>query len=521
MRWPLFICLMVTTFATIILARMPANASVTVSGSVSRIISSTEFSFYTGYPYDHVPVFYSQSMVTPTGSVIRVGENVTVVGAFNRSGQLLATSVQVGSTAGPYHIDTWALDGAGNAHVTEGLNASAASVNLLVTYALGGGKARSDCSSGTRSCKSAFYLDYAMAVDPYPSSCNDYPNNLVVEAATESWFLHDTGYTDSSHRVYGKDASGTCTIFAMNPNSPGLQAWWRAFLQANATGFNAIYFDSNSMDVPDAGWFPTGGGCDPWPHVCTSMEEIANNSAEVAARVNFANAMYYSNGSPMYGFYQQADLNNPALDLAALAASSSFLGVTCEGCIASPGRVNPGNYSRVLNEMAAVAESPRGSFVLISNGSYPTGSANQIFQRLVTTGIVWVAYEEGRTMVQPNLEYSTDNLAIWPEDLIYPSNPLETMVTGALNLEVVPGVYRREFARCYQQGVLFGQCAAVVNATGSGVYIQASWFRQTYGHVITLSGGDVLSGGVANRAGMNYVPGVTVLPAGGALLLAP
>jgi hypothetical protein len=182
--------------------------------------------------------------------------------------------------------------------------------------------------------------------------------------------------------------------------------------------------------------------------------------------------------------------------------------------------VRPTVYSRVLDEMAAVNTTP-AAFMLISHGNSPAGSATQILQRLVTTGIVWLGYSEGHTIVQPDLETNTKNLAIWPEDLIYPSFPLESMLTNSSDLLVAPGVYRREFSSCYQQGVLFGACATIVNANASAVAIQSSWLHQTYHHTVTLGGGDVLSGGVANISGASFIPGLTWVQAGGAILLAP
>jgi hypothetical protein len=182
--------------------------------------------------------------------------------------------------------------------------------------------------------------------------------------------------------------------------------------------------------------------------------------------------------------------------------------------------VRPNLYASVLSEMAAV-DASSGAYLLLSHGNFATGSAAQILQRLVTTGIVWLGYSEGHTIVQPDLEANTNNLAVWPEDLIYPSGPRQSMVRGANDLQVAPGVYRREFAACYQRGVAIGQCAAIVNANSAPVAVQATWLSQSYRHVVTLSGGDVLSGGVANIAGGAFVPTSTTIQGGGALLLSP
>jgi len=505
------------TFFLIVPAQRAA-ASTIVSGPVTSIVSSGEFVFQTGAPRGHVGVFYSASMVVPSGSRIAVGQSVTVDGSFNSLGQLVATQVTVGSSGstGPYHIATYAYD----SYFGQSQNVSAASINLLLSYAQGNDKSVLDCHSGTRSCKAVFYVNVNHEFDYSPSSCVNHPDADVLAAASESWFVHNPGYNDSAHRIYGKSASG-CLIWLMNPMSVGMRSWWLSYLRNVADSYDLYFLDSDPMDVPDATYFPSsGGGCNPWPSVCRSTQEIPDNPTEVLARATFANAMNHKNGSPMHFFFQQASFNT-TLDMSAFTASNRLIGITCEGCVstyASP--VRPTLYARVLNEMAAADASP-GAYLLTSHGNFPAGSALQILQRLVTTGIVWLAYSEGHTVVQPDLESNTNNLPVWPEDLIYPSGPVQSMISSSNDLQVSSGIWRREFTTCYQMGHLFGHCAVIVNSTANALAVPAGWLSQSYHHVITLSGGDVLSGGIANVGGATFVPNVTKLPASGALLLAP
>ncbi len=430
--------------------------------------------------------------------------NTTLVGPTPRT---------LGAT-GPYHIATWAYDDSSG----QGTAVSASTINQLVSYAQGDQKSLADCHSISNGCKAVFYFDPNHLFGG--TSCTFHPDSYAIAASSESWFVHDTGYTDASHRVHGVRHSG-CYVWEMNPNSSDSQSWWRNYLQRVADNYDLYVVDDDSMDVIDAGYFShTGGGCLPYPSFCHSTQEIPNDAAEVVARANFVNAMNYANGSPMHFFFQQASFAY-ALDLSAFTASNRFVGMTCEGCIATtliP--IRPNMYKPVLDEMALVNATP-ASYLLISRGSFPAGSATQILQRLVTLGIVWLAYSEGHTVVQPDLEFKdTSNLAIWPEDLIYPSHPTESMVTSSNDLQVSPGVYRREFATCYQRGVAFGRCAAVVNSTASTVTVESSWLQQTYRHVITLAGGDVLSGGTADVTDAPFVPNSTSVQPGGTVLLA-
>lgn len=392
-------------------------------------------------------------------------------------------------------------------------------MNQLLSYAQGNGKAVADCHSGTRSCKAVFYMNVNHEWSSTPSSCTSHPDADVLAAASESWFIHNTGFSDSAHRVYGKSGSG-CTIWLMNPLSVGMQTWWRNYLRSVADSYDVYFLDSDPMDVPDAGFFPgSGGGCSPWPSLCHSTQEIPDNAAEVLARATFANAMSHSDGSPMQFIFQQASFNS-ALDMSAFSTTNRFIGITCEGCIATyASPVRPALYSRVLNEMAA-ANASSGAYLLTSHGNFASGSSMQILQRLVTTGIVWLAYSEGHTVVQPDLESNTTNLPVWPEDLIYPSGPVQSMVSNSNDLQVTSGVWRREFTTCYQMGRFFGRCAVIVNSTSSTLPVPSAWLSQSYRHVITLSGGDALSGGIANVTGAAFTPNSTTLPASGALFLA-
>ena len=91
---------------------------------------------------------------------------------------------------------------------------------------------------------------------------------------------------------------------------------------------------------------------------------------------------------------------------------------------------------------------------------------------------------------------------------------------GHNDLEVAPGVYRREFGACYNQGVTFGQCAVIMNTTGSPVTVQPSWLTQPYQHQVTMDGGDVQSGGTVNVEGAGFTAGSTAVVRRDAILIA-
>jgi hypothetical protein len=90
---------------------------------------------------------------------------------------------------------------------------------------------------------------------------------------------------------------------------------------------------------------------------------------------------------------------------------------------------------------------------------------------------------------------------------------------GHNNVQVAPGVYRREFRSCYRRQARFGRCAAIVNTTSTPVVVKRSWLRQSYHHQITFAGGDVQSGGTIDLRGAPFGAGSTVVAPGDALLL--
>jgi hypothetical protein len=490
---------------------IPVQAGILVSGLpgvLGTVKSSTEFVYQTGYPNGLVPVSYSATMVSPAGAKVQRGETVTVVGSFCCDGLLTATKVIIGY---PYKIATMARDES----YGQGQSASAKAVVQLVAYARGDNKAVSDCHSIAGGCKAVFYFDYNHPYNPSPG-CSYQPDGQFVAAASESWFQHWPGYSDSAHRVYGEGPPGsfTCLIWQTNPNSSGAQNWWREYLRTNANNFDLYFLDDDASDVVDATYFPSGGGCSPWPSYCHATNEVPNDTAEEQARANFVNAMTHTNGSPMYFFSNGSIL----LDL---AYTNRLIGESCEGCIANDARgIVPADYAAQLNQMASMNKAP-GALVLISKGHWAAGSPEQLLQRLVTIGITWLAYDEGHTILMENLEDNTTRLAVWPEELIYPAFPLESMKTSANDLEVASGVYRREFATCSLAGIPFGRCAVVLNANAANVTIPSTWFVQSYTHAITLSGGDVLSGGRVNLAGGSFIPGLTEVAGGAAILLSP
>jgi hypothetical protein len=497
-----------------------------ISGTVTTVKSSTEFVYQTGAPRALVPVNYSESVVIPAGKTISVGQTVSVIGEFDAKGHLSATNVSISGVTGPgpYHIATWAND----LYFSEGSLANPAQVSKYVSYAesgLNNSKALDDCKSFPGTCKSVYYFDPSDVY--FSTTCPYAPDAAIIAAASENWFVHQQGYTDSAHRVNGvmhQNCNGTTLqipIWTTNDGSASVQAWWNAELQNNADGFDLGFMDDTQSRVVDQYYYRSGGGCLPWPSLCSTTQEVTDDASVRAGHVSFVNAMTHRNGQPWKFAFNSLNFDGQQVSVSVqlLTATSRFVAGVCEGCAISNGRIEAQNYSRILDTMNAVNATP-GAFILHSTDRAPNGSSTEISERLITTGLVWLGYSEGHTIAWPDLEDSSQSLAVWPEDLLYPSDPIQTMGSGSNDLQVIPGVWRREFRSCYQAGVPLGPCAALVNSTSNGVVVQASWLTQAYGHIVSLTGGDIISGGSASVSSAAFQPGTTAIPASGALLLA-
>lgn len=426
----------------------------------------------------------------------------------------------------PSHIPTWAFD----EYFGQGVNATTAQVAQYVSYAEGGqgdNKATVDCDSGaTKNCSSVFYFDpnflYAS------TTCPGAQAQAVLSVAAESWFVHDSGYSDLAHRVQG-NYSQVCNggyvsvpVYLMDDANPAVQSFFQSYIQSIGDGWDAYFMDDTSGRVLTQAYGPGGGFCqnNPPNHYCMATQEYPTDASVVAAHDAFANAMNHVSGSPMQFFFNGVGFSGSTVEnLGILQGSNRFLGAICENCIVNNGTLRPTMYANVLTAMAQIDAIPGAAFVELNMSTAASGSVYEHQQRVITTAVAWLGFSPGQTIVFPDLENNTSNLAVWPEDQIYPTQPVESMVTSASDIQVAPGVYVREFAECYNAGVAIGQCAAVLNSTTSAVTVEKSWLKQSYTHLLALTGGDALSGGTMSLTSDYFVANTTQVQASLATLL--
>jgi hypothetical protein len=428
---------------------------------------------------------------------------------------LPAAFIASGST--PAHIETWAIDdgcsgggGASSALVRRWLTVAESNCGPLVN------KANRDCQTKRVDyCSVVQYMDtdwiYADALLPLPRK------------TPSDWWLHAPGSATGA-RIFGHQEGGG---YLLNQSVPAVRDWFSDYVRRYYNADTGLVMDDQSPSLSEELYYSTCG--------CKTTHEIASDSVLRAAHNAMSAALKHRNGSQ----FLQVDNTlapNPFLPqgLNMLDSAAGVDGLIAEGEPEQYGGVMDPYYSTLLDQIAYIQDRTAAFVVPMSHGYANAPTLMQ--SRRVQEATVLLGFEPDRIVDWADLEVGSTHLSVWPEEGIYPSEPLESMQapggngclagtgvvcsTGGHNdLEVAPGIYRREFGSCALYSVAFGPCAAVVNSTAAPVAVRSSWLRQNYGHVVTLVGGDVQSGGRISLKGAAFSANSTVVPAHDALLL--
>lgn len=412
----------------------------------------------------------------------------------------------------PAHVATWAYDDGCNG----GTGATAALVQGWVSYAesncgASASKALTDChGTGRTECTAVAYLDTNKIYgDSVP----------IAQSAQEGWWLHVPGYGDQAHRLRTSDFGGG---YLLNQRNPAVRGWFRNYVQTKLNSYDALMMDDTNASLA-AELFDTGQ---------TRSDEITTDAALRDAHEAMASAVTHANGSPLLQIDNGLNVN-PYLPtpFGMLNKPSAVNGLIAEGEPMSNGTMT-GYYSTLLDDLAYVDHTSNDFIVLLS---YDASGA--LRARRVQAATTLLGYKTDHVVSWSDLEQNSDNLAVWPEQGLVPTRPVQTMGAptgsgclagtgrvcargGHNDLQVAPGVYRREFAACFNHGSAIGKCAVIVNTTGGAVTIKRAWLTQRYSHQITFVGGDVQSGGTIDVAGAPLTAGATAVGAHDASLLA-
>jgi hypothetical protein len=416
----------------------------------------------------------------------------------------------------PAHIETWAIDDG----CSGGVHAGERFVRDWVTFAethcdSAARKARRDCRGRHRTfCRVMQYLDTDWQ---FPA---DTQRARLGRASGGGWWLHSPG---GGGPIFSSTFGGG---YLINQTRASARAFFGSFVRRNYNRDDGLLMDWQSPSLAQELYYADCG--------CASTSEVRTSAELRASHQQMSAALRHRNGAP----FMQIDNSLPPNQylpqgLGMLNHSIGIDGWSIEGVPEDDGTMDP-FYANLLDQMAYIVTKTRSLVIPMSRGA--AGASYQSQSRRVQEATVLLAYRPGRVVDWAELEDGNGHLAVWPEEGIYPTRPLQSMRapggrgclsgTGVLcthgghnSVRVAHGVYRREFGSCYFRSKHFGSCAVILNATGSGVTVKRSWLRRTYHHQITFKGGDVQSGGSLDFTGAPFRPGTTAVPARDALLL--
>ncbi len=414
------------------------------------------------------------------------------------------------------HLDTWAYDDGCNG----GAGAQSMLVRKWVTFAESNcgpeaTKARTDChANGITYCYVMQYLDTNW----------DFTDQIqVASAASGDLWLH-APTTQPFSDIYSSGPGGGRL---MNQSSPVVRSFFQSYVRANYNADDGLLMDWQSPSLSQELSYSTCG--------CSSTVELPTNRMLRAAHREMAAAMTHRDGRP----FVQADNSlppNPYLPqgLKMLDPAMGVDGWVAEGAPEDDGILDR-YYSTLLDQMAYITTRTKGFVTLLSYGAARAGYQQRA--RRVQEATVLLGFKPAQLVDWADLERGSPHLAVWPEEGVYPTDPVESMSSpggrgclegvgvvcsrgGHNSLLVAPGVYRRVFRVCYSRRISFGACAAIVNTTGRPMAVRPSWLSGVaFGHRVTFVGGDVQSGGTIRVEGLPFHAGSTVVAARDAMLL--
>jgi len=416
----------------------------------------------------------------------------------------------------PGHIQTWAFDDGCNG----GSGASAALVRGWLSFAEtncgpAAAKARNDCHhAGRVFCKVMQYLD--------TDWISKYGAINATTAAFGNWWLHEPA-PNQNLIISGPPGAGS---EAIDQSQPAVRSFFSSYVREHYNSDDGLFMDDQGTSLSQFLFYSSCG--------CSSTSEIRTNRQLVAAHEAMSAALRHRNGAP----FEQVDNAlppNPFLPegFEMLNRATGVDALAGDGLPVRNGVIDP-YYSTLLDQIAFADTRTRAALLLIGEGQAGTPYEDQ--GRRIQEATMLLGYRQGHLIDAAELEQNSRDLAVWPEEAIYPTRPLETMRAprgrgclggtggvctrgGHTNLQVARGVYRRVFAACYRGRVAIGPCAAIVNTTDHPVAVRGAWLRRRFRHQITFSGGDVQSGGSLRLAGAPFVAGRTAVAPGDAMLL--
>src|ERR1700694_1685190 len=510
---------------------VPLSQRWLIAGAI--VCSIIFFCTYRFHNWGQRPGYQGQStQLTLASAIVPLTSSAKFVASANHS-------------AVPLHVPNWAYVG----QFRENLSATVEEINRNLTYgedagAVGNpaGNVASICgNSNARPCRSVLYLNannatinngkcgtrYGESVD-FP-----YGHGNWLSHARESWYIHVAGTSSSpATRLYGVQRRPcghrySVTNYVINQADPGFIQWINDALQNSVFNdglvkpdlYSALMVDNTlPKQVRFYSYVGEERSCgNPLKSLSNSEVKIVSNDCSMSAEypsdeayqkmhLVFLNSLRHSPNGPYHGqpfdtFYN--GLVTP--DMTLLVGGPHVLGGICEGCVVSGGRpASAKSIANLLDIASHVNNKTTKSLVVLSSGSHDIGSQEQLRDRRLHRAALWLSFKEKQTISWANLEAGQPTQSPeWPEDFIYPRNPLQSMLAGSAGQHgaadlIVDGpypaaVYRREFTDCTVgtsgRAVPIGRCAVLLNLSSSPVAVQQDWLSAKYAHHLGFCSG--------------------------------
>jgi hypothetical protein len=439
--------------------RMPMSttSSITVSGPIVAVISSTEFQIQAGAGCGYLHIFTNSSTVfSPSGAKPAVGLNAQATGTGSCATSVTATKVVLSSTIStvPKHVITGAYLFSSDGVTSHGrpFSAYGSTLTWAETYA--------GTNASAAGIKTIFYTNPNRTQQGDPLFTSD-----------ESTFAH----TCSGSRIVQPGTSPP--LYLMNPNSSDLVSLYKSYVakQLSQQHFDAI-FDDEPYDWYALSAMPCNYVASTWLNAYVNEEKAVGHPV-------------FYNGLGNFG----ANISiSPDIQL-----NPGAIGGMGEGCYSA--RWNPrlayGPYWTAFENTEITMAAQNKIFICYSNDLTTASSA--IASRIYTYASFLLTYNLSTSMIWEYYE-TASGYTVEPESELVAQSPVVATPSSVSSLKTSTGTYGRRYNACYIAGKSVGACAVVVNSDNASSHA----FPYTgYHHTLLLSGGGILDGGTISAAG--------------------
>ena len=307
----------------------------------------------------------------------------------------------------------------------------------------------------------------------------------------------ETAFGHGSDGTRTQRPEGGGTEYYLNPASAGSQSGYLGIVNAIAAsgGFNYIYADGVSDSLATSLYRMS-----PTPvEITTNAAYVAGMQALMALSPLPMIINGYNNGSPLTVEQE-------------FVGSSNIAAPFGEGCFAyRTSLLTDTPYQHKWSDMAnaLLATTSRG-YPAICGGRGDLADNRAL--RMYYVASWWLTYDPNYS-VSLELMTSSSNVYLFPEQLIVPTNPVQSPGSSISSLQSSTGAYVRQFGACYYDKVAWGSCAAIVNPSYDNT-VNMPAVAANYHHALVLDNNNLFDGGQAtlsNSVPASLAPGTAIV----------